>query len=253
MGGRPPYATTVDFAAASDARVAEAPPADALNTLAAVGTLAPSAPHHRALDEDDAVLEISSETVEVDIDDVDEALLVASEAPPHAAAFTMPIVAPPPMVPSASGVGELPPPFADELEEVPPSSSRRAVASERPEAYGVPSPPLHTPPPESGQQVSVAPAAAVSEPPDSLEDHTLIGGWREPGLGVPHVGSGVRVPAPVQHREPAVAVAPTVHLAPDVTRPERLAEGASVAEFAGALPIPKPTTLGELLDLTLSL
>jgi hypothetical protein len=44
-----------------------------------------------------------------------------------------------------------------------------------------------------------------------------------------------------------------VRLTADVTRPD-LAEGeANVAAFQGASPVPKPTTLGELLDLTLGL
>ena len=155
---------------------------------------------------------------------------------------------------------------ANEIEEPAPSSSRRPIAEEV--AYGEQSSPRHTPPPESGKQVAVPSGhpsghssgrpSATSIPPDSLEPHTLIGGWREPGLGVPGLGipviapapSGVRLPTSPPQRAP---MASGTRLSPDVTRPD-LPEGraADVASFEGA-PALAPTTLGELLDWTLAL
>ena len=131
----------------------------------------------------------------------------------------------------------------------------------------------------------------VSEPPPSLEGHTLIGGWREPGLGPqgPGIPLGVRVPAPVGFPSPvsaapqtigtgpsqpsvgaspgasagevvgpkparsaAAAPPPVVATAPAVTRAELPAAG-QVARFEGAAPTFAPTTFGELLDATLGL
>ena len=163
-------------------------------------------------------------------------------------------------------VDEAPP--ANEIEEPSPSSSRRPIAGEEPvaEAYSEESAPRHTPPPESGKQVAAAPSNPPSRnpsmPPPSLEGHTLIGGWREPGLGPqigPSAGSPVRVPGP--GTEPPVHVAPPAvaaaqpsgtRLSPDVTRPN-LPARVNVASFQGAAPVAKPQTLGELLDLTLGL
>ena len=171
-----------------------------------------------------------------------------------------------------------PAPPANEIEEPAPSSSRRPIAAEAPEVtYGEESAPRHTPPPESGKQVaapSVIPAASarkssIPPPPPSLEGHTLIGGWREPGLQVPNAGSttGVRVPAPgvppsametaptEYHASPPAPPAPQAsgtRLSPDVTKPS-LPASANVASFQGASQVAKPQTLGDLLDLTLGL
>ncbi|MDB4940769.1 MAG: hypothetical protein JWP97_303 [Labilithrix sp.] len=170
---------------------------------------------------------------------------------------------------------------ANEIEEEAPSSSRRPIAGEEPhDAYAAESAPRHTPPPESGKQAtapSVHPAARSgseptfereeagaslnpSAPPPSLEGHTLIGGWREPGLGqprVPQVGAGlttgVRVPAPPPAAGAPPAQASGTRLSPDVTRPEVAASAAGVASFEGDVAIARPSTMGELLDLTLSL
>jgi hypothetical protein len=225
--------------------------------------------------DDDADVEISSETVEVDID-IDEPMPMESGAQPIAQQ-TMPpedledeVEEQPQATQPSVRAGHdeevtqmAPPAPANEIEEPAPSSSRRPIAGEEvAETYGEESAPRHTPPPESGKQVaapSVHPVAArAAEPssrpsaaPPSLEGHTLIGGWREPGLGGPPAGgTGVRVAPP---GEPAVpAQASGTRLSPDVTRPD-LAATANVARFEGPAPVGKPTTLGELLDMTLSL
>lgn len=173
--------------------------------------------------------------------------------------------------------------LANEIEEPAPSSSPRPIASESPQAYEEESAPRHTPPPESGKQVAAAPSTPpsrmTSAPPPSLESHTLIGGWREPGLGGPFIGapggSPVRVPGPGQPHAPPPAAAkgnpmppepvtgtrasaPPRHsdrpLSPEVTRADLAASGsAKVASFESAPPAFKPSTFGELLDASLGL
>lgn len=171
-------------------------------------------------------------------------------------------------------------PLANEIEEPAPSSSPRPIAAEKPETFEDESAPRHTPPPESGKQVAAAPSTPpsrkTSAPPPSLEGHTLIGGWREPGLGGPIVGApggpGVRVPAPGAGAPPAAqakaeippepvtgtrASAPPRHsdrpLSPEVTRAELAGADAKVASFEGAAPAFKPSTFGDLLDASLGL
>ena len=231
---------------------------------------------------EDGDVEISSETVEVDID-IDEPMPMESGAQPvgqqtmppedleeeldeDVPTATQPSVRAPEPPQELEEVTHASAPPANEIEEPTPSSSRRPIAGEEPVAgtYEEESAPRHTPPPESGKQITAPsvnpPARAGSVPPPSLEGHTLIGGWREPGLGPAPAGpSGVRVPGPTgMGTEPPatianVAQASATRLTADVTRPE-LSEGeAKVASFQGAAPIPKPTTLGELLDLTLGL
>jgi hypothetical protein len=244
----------------------------------------------------DSDVEVSSEVVEVDID-IDEPMALESGAQP-VAQQTMPpdelleeeqpIEREPSMRPPAESreeeIAHAAPP-ANEIEEPTPSSSRRPIAGEEAtaneEAYEAESSPRHTPPPESGKQVAAPsvhpPSRKPSAPPPSLEGHTLIGGWREPGLGTPQISpsagmsTGVRVPAPPAGAGPgarpsgteppatvvqgagAVAAQPSgTRLTADVTQPE-LASGASVASFTGAPAIERPKTLGELLDLTLGL
>jgi hypothetical protein len=222
--------------------------------------------------EDDADVEVSSETVEVDID-IDEPMPMESGAQPIVQSTTPPEelaeeVEEPPMALEPSRppqrddvITQMAP--ANEIEEPAPSSSRRPIAGEETaETYGEESAPRHTPPPESGKQVaapSVHPVAArgaePSAPPPSLEGHMLVGGWREPGLGTaPQIAqgsNGVRVPAPAE--APVVAAQPSgTRLSPDVTRPA-LAASANVARIEGSAPVAKPATMGELLDMTLSL
>ncbi len=267
---------------AVELEVAEATPAPA-----PVSSLPPATVEYEAdgdMDSDMEV-EVSSEVVEVDID-IDEpmpmesgAQLVAQQTMPpgelEAEEELEPLVAQAAEEPAAEleEVVEEAAPLANEVEEPSPSSSRRPIAGEEPlaEAYGEESAPRHTPPPESGKQVAVAPSAPPardpsvpppSMPPPSLEGHTLVGGWREPGLG-PQVGpalitgSPVRVPAPGMPSplgEPAAAAAQPsgARLSADVTRPN-LPPRANVASFQGAVAVAKPKTLGELLDLTLGL
>ena len=220
---------------------------------------------------EDGDMEVSSETVEVDID-IDEPMPMESGAQPVAQQTmppddledeveeqpmaTQPSVRPPPHLDDEVTQMAAPPP-ANEIEEPAPSSSRRPIAAEEvAETYGEESAPRHTPPPESGKQVaapSVHPSSVrpSAPPPPSLGGHTLQGGWREPGLGVPEISptaGGVRLPTPPPA---AAAQASGTRLSPDVTRPD-LSAGGAVATFEGA-PIAKPTTMGELLDLTLSL
>jgi hypothetical protein len=254
----------------------------------------------------DSDVEVSSEVVEVDID-IDEPMPLESGAQP-VAQQTMPPdelleeVDEQPMATEASvrpaaheprheesreeEIAHAAPP-ANEIEEPTPSSSRRPIAGEEAsveEAYAAESSPRHTPPPESGKQVAASPSAhppswKPSAPPPSLEGHTLIGGWREPGLGTPQISptaagmsTGARLPSPppaagtpaarpsgteppatvVQGAGAVAAQASGTRLTADVTRPE-LAASAEVASFTGAPAIAKPKTLGELLDLTLGL
>ncbi|MEA2746152.1 MAG: hypothetical protein QOI41_295 [Myxococcales bacterium] len=259
---------------------------------------APATPAPAAAEEDydvdtDSDVEVSSEVVEVDID-VDEPEPLESGAQPVAQQTmppedleeeadeqpmaTQPSVRPPVDEPREEEVAHAASP-ANEIEEPTPSSSRRPIAAEEAsaEAYEPESSPRHTPPPESGKQVAAAPSnhppsRKPSAPPPSLEGHTLIGGWREPGLGTPQISpsagmsTGVRVPAAPRPQTPggteppatvvqgagAVAQASGTRLTADVTRPA-LASGASVASFTGAPAIAKPKTLGDLLDLTLGL
>ena len=255
-----------------------------------------SAPPDADLDYDintDSDVEVSSEVVEVDID-IDEPMALESGAQP-VAQQTMPpedlleevdeqpLATQPSVRPPAESreeeIAHAAPP-ANEIEEPTPSSSRRPIAGEEPsaeEAYEAESSPRHTPPPESGKQVAAPsahpPSRKPSAPPPSLEGHTLIGGWREPGLGTPQISptagmsAGVRVPPPPAAGRPsgteppatvvqgAGAIAAQVsgtRLTADVTRPD-LASGVDVASFTGAPAIDKPKTLGELLDLTLGL
>ena len=244
----------------------------------------------------DSEVEVSSEVVEIDID-VDEPMPLESGAQPVAQQTmppedleeevdeqpmaTQPSVRPHADEPREEEVTHAAPP-ANEIEEPAPSSSRRPIAGEEASvgAYEPESAPRHTPPPESGKQVAAAPSnhphsRNPSAPPPSLEGHTLIGGWREPGLGTlqisPSAGgsTGVRGPGPgpaagrgpsgteppatvVQEMGTMTAQASGTRLTADVTRPE-LASGAQVASFTGAPAIDKPKTLGELLDLTLGL
>jgi len=233
----------------------------------------------------DADVEVSSEVVEVDIDidepGAPEPLAAESGAQPVAHPtmppedldedLDQPANTQPSQRPDAIGeeIAAAAPPLANEIEEPAPSSSRRPIAADEADAYAEESAPRHTPPPESGKQVaapSVSPAASRKSsvpPPPSLEGHTLIGGWREPGLPSVNAGAatGVRVPAPSSGLEHAptelVSAAPApqpsgTRLSPDVTRPE-MPEAANVASFAGAPPVPRPSTLGELLDLSLGL
>ncbi|HEY8076794.1 MAG TPA: hypothetical protein VIF62_21860 [Labilithrix sp.] len=216
--------------------------------------------------EDSTEVEVSSEVVEVDIDVEDTGLAGAESGEQRT-------TSPPDSMEEAPATNAEPDVHVggNELVEEAPSSSPRPIEP----TYEEESAPRHTPPPESGKQVSAAPSAAPprrntppatqlpSTPPPSLEGHTLIGGWREPGLGPGGPGAppapGVRAPAPPPSSPaappPAAAAPPAAassgRLAPDVTRPN-LGAG-KVASFEGAAPAAKPATFGDLLDWTLGL
>lgn len=172
---------------------------------------------------------------------------------------------------------------ANELVEPAPSSSPRPITADAPEPYAAESAPRHTPPPESGKVAapSIKPEEGLpSLPPDSEveEGHTLIGGWREPGVPIvrspavePQRTPAVRVPAPPTPIEPApvtavlvssppAAAMPTTPVAarpraepiePAVTKAQ-LPE-AQVAVIQGAAPTFEPATFGDLLEATLKL
>jgi hypothetical protein len=299
-GSSPAYAAPAMAQAAYVAPVSVAPPVEEQYVAPAVAEpdlemmpvadVASSSPPPPTVDydlESDMEVEVSSEVIDIDVD-MDEPMALESGAQP-VAQQTMPpgemeedlepLVAAPVDEPAAEleEVVEATPAPANEIEEPTPSSSRRPIASEAPaaEAYNDESAPRHTPPPESGKQVAAAPSAPPSRnpslPPPSLEGHTLIGGWREPGLGPqigPGAGSPVRVPGPGSATatgptgtEPPGAIAQAqvapaqpsgTRLSPDLTHPN-LPARANVASFEGAVPVAKPKTLGELLDLTLGL
>jgi hypothetical protein len=209
-------------------------------------------------DNDSVEVEVA-EVVEVDID-VDEPMPMMAESGAQPVAEHAPLpeeAEPEPEPPAHAG------PPANEIEEPAPSSSPRPIVNTIHDAEE--SAPRHTPPPESGKQVAATPVPPrkPSAPPPSMEGHTLIGGWREPGLA-PMVsspgGQGVRVPAPppqaieaastvVQHVPPETA---RTGMAPEVTRPE-LPGAARVAAFQGAPPAARASTFGEIIDETLDL
>lgn len=151
---------------------------------------------------------------------------------------------------------------ANEIEEPAPSSSRRPIApSTAPNyddvsAYAEESSPRHTPPPESGKQVaapSVAPPrrAPSTVPPPSVEGHTLIGGWREPGLprGAPPASLGLEAPTSPPGFDVAEAA---TRVAPEVTRGV-LPATMKAHTIQGVAPMFVPKSFGELLDASLDL
>ena len=157
----------------------------------------------------DMDVEVSSETVEIDIDDpmlTDEGFPRESGSLPIAAQARSPI---------EESIEEhvedlvesIPPaePPANEVLEPAPSSSPRPI-----ESYETA--PRHTPPPESGKQVaigSVRPEPRMSSTPPPSEGHTLMGGWREPGMPLPRgeARPGVRFPPPPPPPPPAELIA----------------------------------------------
>lgn len=229
-------------------------------------------------------VEVSSEVVEVDIDMDDPMLQSGAHEVPHGGRAdeeprpdTHRSQAPganDEATAMATGQDEetaIGVPAANEVYEPEPSSSPRPITSDVPEE----SSPRHTPPPESGKQVAVTPSAPPQRkstaPPPSLEGHTLVGGWREPGLSPqapPVVTQGVRVPPPPGAHAPPLApptpppppmhVAPPVpqasgtRLSPEVTKPE-LPVRANVATVQGAVEVPRPATFGALVDASLEL
>ncbi|MDF2692830.1 MAG: hypothetical protein K0S65_1213 [Labilithrix sp.] len=238
-------------------------------------------------DDSDMDVEVSSEVVEIDIDEpgfspaesgaqpVADHANGAAEAELQEVPEELPAHASVPPEPEPEPELEPAPPPANEVVEPAPSSSPRPIASEQPETYEEESAPRHTPPPESGKQVAAPsakpePARISSSPPPSLEGHTLIGGWREPGMALPRSpvadlprGLAVRVPPPPPPPPPAAPVAapaPVEMAAPreparltaEVTKAE-LPASAQVAVFEGSAASFAPSTFGELLDATLGI
>ncbi len=202
-----------------------------------------TAEEEAALADEYGDVEVSSEVVEIDVDvDVDESTmedeLAAAAASPPAAELEV-------VEEDEDTSEQTPPPRpANEVEEPAPSSSPRPIHEAR-EPEDVP---RHTPPPESGKQVaastppqrdasafppppartpSLPPDVPMSEPPPSLEGHTLIGGWREPGLG-PVAGSGT---SPLGVRVPAAPNAP-----PSGGAAAEKPAGSGAQPFVGASP-----------------
>lgn len=217
-----------------------------------------SLPPDAMMHDEDVDVEVSAEVVDIDID-VDEMGMPLESGAQPVAEHTILV---------DDGAGEEPPAVqaaANELEEPAPSSSPRPIV-EPSESFEEESAPRHTPPPESGKQVaapSASPAPRKSSlPPPSVEGHTLIGGWREPGIPAGGAGApGVRVPGPTGAMPPepvtatrAASIPPEGAAAgPEVTRAELPGAGAPVASFEGAAPAFQPSTFGDLLDATLGL
>lgn len=259
-----------DEAPVSEAPVTPAQTSAAVNPAAFPSDLPPA-----MTADDESDVEVSSEVVEldIDVDDAERAEVAAADAEGSPMESGAQVVAQPsqppdeleeveeveePLSPSHDLLANAAAP-ANEPEEPSPSSSRRPIAAEEPvgAAYEAESEPRHTPPPESGKQV----ATPSVPPPPSLEGHNLIGGWREPGLAAPLMNPPAHAVAP---RVPTLApAAPSPFVEPqasgtrltaDITEPKLAASSsASVAAFHGVAPVAKPQTLGELLDLTLSL
>ena len=211
-------------------------------------------------------VEVSTEMVEVDIDE-DDALI--DEGYPRESAV---LVADQGRAPVEETLDEepvaesLPPdaPPANEVIEPAPSSSPRAIDSYE-------TTPRHTPPPESGKQVaaaSVKPDPRMSSSPPPSDGHTLMGGWREPGMPLRggEARPGVRVPPP-----PPPPPAELFHSAPPPPPPGSATPSIAAKPMTSDTTVPAfppfteigivespassfaPATFGDLLDASLSL
>lgn len=205
-------------------------------------------------------VEVSTEVVDVDVDDLDvEAIQPRSEmesgaqrVAAHAREEEAPELMPEPEPLAAAHEGAP----ANELEEEPPVSSRRAVGGEPPvDAYA--SAPRHTPPPESGKQMaSAAPAGRISSIPARAEGEGLVGGWREPGLASepPREQGGMASWSP---RASVPAASANVAGTPEASAPQIIdpvvPSAPRVASIVSAAPAFTPSSFGELLDATLGL
>lgn len=226
-----------------------------------------------SVDDSDVDVEVSTEVVEIDID---EPALVHGErgfvpaesgAQPvaeHVAEDPLPEELPEDLIETATShppeaLDFAPPPPANEVVEPEPSSSPRPIAAEvdayeaAESAYEEESSPRHTPPPESGKQVAAAPSVRP-EPlrkPSLPPEFSGQGAWREPGISIPREPSRVPPAAMVPPSVPpaAATVAPT---GPEVTRPA-LSSDVHVVAIEATAPSFSPATFGELLDATLSL
>ena len=228
-------------------------------------------------------VEVSSEVVEVEID-IDEpgmpaesgAHAVSARGAPAELEEPAPAVELEELEEEHIDASSAPPP-ANEIEEPAPTSSPRVITSE---TYEGDSAPRHTPPPESGKQVTAPsgrpepPARKPTAPPPS-EGHTLIGGWREAGMGLP--GSpgarargeegalprpAVRVPPPPPPESSSPVTPPPVQVQLASARPARLEASvtradlpgsADVAAFEGGAATFAVSSFGELLDASLAI
>lgn len=248
----------------------DAPPTPAGEDLVAAQAQpkTPEAPEVE-ITEDDGDAEVSTEMVEVDVDE-DDLLEDSAGAQSH----TQMVAAAPADDNDDDGgtliqAGVRAPTVAPEgetLEEAPASSRRPAAKAADP--FVDEARPPQTPPPESGRQVaSVHPVAAppvresrVPTPPppplasfeaDQDEDEppshgTMVGGWREPGMPPDSVlRTDVPPAAPVAAARPA-------SIKPETTQPAVAATGA-VAVATGQAPVFAPASFGDLLDATLGL
>jgi len=228
----------------------------------------------------DMDVEVSAEVVEVDIDIDDPVMAAAAGMPAESGAQP---------VAEAGRAAELEEvhderegaygsgtPAANEVVEPAPSSSPRPIALAA--DVGEESAPRHTPPPESGKQVtapSVKPDARKSVPPPSeAGGHTMIGGWREPGMGAPPPveaapppppppptpqRGAMRAPPPPPPPPPPAPLAATApptsapaSIRAEVTRVELPAD-ARVAAMQGSVATFHPSNFGELLDASLGI
>ena len=193
-------------------------------------------------------VEVSTEVVEVDVDEAGNYVAAGAHAP-HA-----------------------------EEEEAPASSKRPITEPQEEEsaADAYADAPRHTPPPESGPQVSPGPAI----PPESTRRASVppsadVGGWREPGLTDARRQPSIPPAPPVQPAASRVAPAPPAMQRPQspaqpsstgptaagvgqvgqpaqIMRPQ-IAHSTEVAKIEGSVQATEASTFGDLLDTTLSI
>ncbi len=232
------------FAAAPAALTAAVPP------MRALAGSAPELTVDESEDYMDTDVEVSTEVVEVDVDEGDEqairedALAASAAHDEHQ---------------------------EQEEEERAPASSRRPVALSQEEEHDeyADNPPRHTPPPESGRQVAAsAPSPApplASERRPSAPPEPQVGGWREPGLEAPRTPSVVPAPRPVVAPAASSGAAVTLSASPgqpivggppggpaQVMRPE-IKPNAEVAKIEGEIAAAEESSFGDLLDSSLSI
>jgi hypothetical protein len=249
----------------------DAPPTPAGEDLVAAHAQpkTPEAPEVE-ITEDDGDAEVSTEMVEVDVDE-DDLMEDSAGAQSH----TQMVAAAPADDNDDDGgtliqAGVRAPTVAPEgeiTEEAPASSRRPAKAAD---PFVDEARPPQTPPPESGRQVaSVHPAVApavresrVPTPPPPLasfeaeEDQdeppshgTMVGGWREPGMPPDSV---LRTDVPPAAPAVPVAAARPASIKPETTQAAVAATGA-VAVSTGQAPAFVPSSFGDLLDASLGL
>jgi hypothetical protein len=221
---------------AAPALVAAPPVAPSIPPASAGWSDVPPATVSEDFDGDiDAVVVSGGEMVEVDID-IDEPMPTESGA--HLVADNVMEARADARALTEDVAQHAPPPAANEVEEAAPTSSPRPIETP---AFEEASAPRHTPPPESGKQVaapSVKPEPRKSTVPPPSDGHTMLGGWREPGMALP-----------VHEASPAAPVEPLVA---QVTRPA-LESDVPIPDFSGEAPSYTPSSFGAILEATLSI